>query len=269
MSEALRERIRPQMDAAKDGPLGWLIFNNPERRNAISLAMWQAIPPLVKAFEDDPEIRVVVLRGAGEQAFAAGADISEFEAVRATQEAVRAYDEATDGAAAALVACRKPTVAMIHGFCMGGAVGLAMSCDLRMAAETGRFGIPAARLGVGYDYAGIKKLLDVVGPAFAKEIFFTGRQFSAQEAQAMQWINRVLPASQLEDTTRETALTIARNAPLSIQAVKTAVAEALKPSGERDLERCRQAVEACFQSDDYIEGRRAFMEKRPAHFKGS
>jgi enoyl-CoA hydratase/carnithine racemase len=254
--------------AERDGPIGWIVFDNPQRHNAMSLDMWAAVAPLVERFAADEAVHAIVLRGAGERAFVSGADISEFEAVRASREATLAYDAVGEQASAALAHCPKPTVAMIHGYCMGGGVGIAVSCDLRLAAEGSRFGVPAAKLGVGYQYPGVRKLMDLVGPAFSKEIFYTGRQFSAEEALAMKLVNRVLPAGQLEGAVRELVAALAANAPLTLRAVKASVDELRKDPAGRDLARAEALVAACSASEDYAEGRRAFMEKRAPVFRG-
>ena len=257
-----------KMIARKEGGIGWMIFNNPQRHNAMSLDMWEAVPEIMAGFAADEEVRVIVLRGAGERAFVSGADISEFEKVRASKEETIAYDRKGDVAMDSILHSPKPTIAMVNGFCMGGGAAIAISCDLRMVSEKSRFGIPAAKLGVGYQSPGIRKLMDLVGPSFTKEIFFTGRQFSAEEALAMGLVNRVLPEEQLEGYVLETAGSIAGNAPLTINAVKATVMELVKDPGQRDLSKTEAMVAACFDSEDYTEGRQAFMEKRPAQFKG-
>lgn len=250
-----------------EGPVGWMVFNNPARRNAVSLEMWDAMPLVLERFGSDPTVRVIVLRGAGEQAFVAGADISQFEQLRSSADAVAEYDATSGRATAALVQAGKPTIAMIHGYCIGGGVGIAAACDLRITADTARFGVPAARLGLGYAMPGVRQLMDLVGPAFTKEIFFTARQFSAAEAHAMGLANRVVAAAELEATVLAMAGTIAANAPLTIHAVKRTVAELCRgPAADRALS--DQLVANCFASEDYIEGRRAFMEKRKPVFNG-
>ena len=254
--------------AHKDGAIGWLVIDQPARRNAVSFAMWKAIPEVLGDFEADPQVRVIVLRGAGETAFSAGADISEFEAVRATPEQVAAYDGAADGTGARLHTVAKPTIAMIHGFCVGGGMGIALDCDIRMAGTSGRFGIPAAKLGIGYDHMGVGRLIDIVGPSFAKEIFYTARQFSAAEAGAMGFVNRVVADADLEEAVRGTCATIAANAPLSHHCIKTTVNELTKAEGDPDFELCNELLRRCFESEDYVEGRRAFMEKRKPEFRG-
>jgi enoyl-CoA hydratase len=257
-----------RMIVETEGPVGWMIFNNPERRNAVSLDMWQAIPAIVEQFEADPKVRVIVLKGVGDKAFISGADISQFEQQRNSPEAVARYEEISVGATTRLSQSRKPTIAMIHGFCIGGGVGVALACDLRIAAENARFAIPAARLGLGYRWSGVKKLVDLVGPAYAKEIFFTARQFSAAEAFAMGLVNRVVPDAELASFVRGTCDTIAENAPLTIEAIKGVVEELAKAPAELDRARCEALVARCFGSADYAEGRRAFMEKRKPVFQG-
>ncbi len=258
----------PRLLAQAEGAIGWMVFNNREKRNALSLDMWAAIPAILDRFERDRDIRVVVLRGAGEEAFISGADVSEFEKVRASPEQIAHYDKVSEAAVARIQSCPKPTLAMIHGFCIGGGVGVALSCDLRLAAESGRFGIPAARLGVSYRWTDIKKLMDLAGPADTKEIFYTARHFDAVEAKEMGLVNRVLPVAQLEAYTRDYCAKIAENAPLTIAATKGVIAELLKPASEIDRARCADLVKQCFASEDYIEGRRAFVEKRKPVFKG-
>jgi enoyl-CoA hydratase/carnithine racemase len=257
-----------RMIAEIDGPIGWLVFNNPSRRNAVSLDMWQAIPEILVHYERDPAVRVIVLRGAGDKSFVSGADISEFEKNRSSPEAVARYDEIGARAQQRIEGASKPTIAMIQGFCMGGGVGVALSCDLRIASESAQFGIPAARLGISYRLSGVKKLLDLVGPAYAKEIFFTARRFTAAEAHGMGLVNRVLPDAELEGFVRSYCATIAENAPLSLIASKGIIAEMTKLSADVDRARCEALVKVCFDSEDYVEGRRAFMEKRKPQFKG-
>jgi enoyl-CoA hydratase/carnithine racemase len=257
-----------KMIATKDGPIGWIVFNNPARRNAVSVEMWEALSEIVRDYASDPAIRVIVLRGAGGKAFVSGADISEFEQKRATPEATEAYRQLSERATTDLQYVNKPTIAMIEGFCIGGGVSVALSCDLRIACESARFGVPAARLGLGYELPGVRKLVQVVGPAFAKEIFYTARQFTAQEALAMGLINRAVPDADLESYVGAYAATIAANAPLTVASIKTIICEAMKDESKRDEALCDQVVDQCFNSEDYVEGRRAFMEKRPAVFKG-
>ena len=254
--------------AHKDGAVGWITFNNPAKHNAVSMSMWESLPPALEAFERDPEVNLVIVRGAGEKAFISGADISEFKEKRSSEEASAAYTAAGDAAHRALQEFSKPTLAMIRGFCLGGGCALAVDCDIRIAADNAVFSIPAGRLGVGYRYEGIRRLIDLVGPSFASEIFFTARKFNAEEAAAMGLINRLVPAAELEAYVHKYANMIADNAPLTLAAVKRSVLERFKDPSVRDLKRCQDMVDACFASADYIEGRTAFMEKRRPMFKG-
>ena len=258
-----------KMLSRKEGKVGYLTFNNPERHNAVSLEMWEAASGFLEDFKSDRNIRVVVVTGAGGKAFISGADISKFEKERSTQEGVDRYNAAVDRANNAFYTFPKPTIAMIRGYCIGGGVGLALCCDMRICTEGSKFAVPAAKLGLGYRFDGLKKLVDVVGPSFAKEIFFTARQFTAQEAQMMGLVNRVLPDAELESYVKDYADTIAANAPLTVDSVKYIVGQAVTDESKRDLEKCDELVQACFASNDYKEGRKAFMEKRKPVFTGS
>src|SRR5712672_174001 len=264
----LDQPMTSKMIAEKDGPIGRLIFNNPARHNAVSLDMWQAVTQIMDDFEGDDAIRAIVVSGAGGRAFVSGADISEFKEKRASADAAAAYSKISESARQRLQDTPKPTIAMIQGYCIGGGVGTALACDMRIAAEGSRFGIPAAKLGLGYAYDGIRRLIDLVGPACAREIFYTARQFSAEEALGMGLINRLVPDGELETDVQNYCDTIAANAPLTIRSAKVSVREALKPESQRDLELCKRLVAECFASEDYAEGRTAFMEKRRPVFKG-
>jgi enoyl-CoA hydratase/carnithine racemase len=258
-----------KMLARKEGGVGYLIFNNPERHNAVSLEMWEAASGYLEDFAHDNAIRVVVLTGAGGKAFVSGADISKFADERATLEASRAYNVKSDAAYTSIADFPKPTVAMIRGYCIGGGLGLAVCCDLRICSDNSRFAVPAARLGLGYGYSGLKRLVDIVGPSFAKESFYTARQFDAEEARTMGLVNRVVPATELESSVKSITDMICANAPLTIKAVKYTIGEMLKDEGKRNLARSTELVEQCFASRDYTEGRTAFMEKRKPVFTGS
>jgi enoyl-CoA hydratase len=262
------QTITEKLVGRKDGAIGWVTFNNPQKRNAVSQEMSQALAVVLEEFARDPAIRVVILKGAGDKAFVSGADISEFKDKRSTQEAMKVYNAASNRAARALKECPKPTIAMIRGYCMGGGLGTAVACDLRIASDDSRFGVPAARLGVGYRYDRLKQLSDLVGPSFTAEIFYTGRQFNAQEALQMGLVNRVMPAAELEKYVLDYAATIAGNAPLTIAAVKRCLIEMPKDAASRDLALCDRMVDDCFASADYIEGRDAFTGKRRPVFQG-
>jgi enoyl-CoA hydratase len=257
-----------RMIAAKEGAIGWITFNNPARHNAVSLPMWQGLFDAVTAFAEDAEVRVIVLAGAGGKAFVSGADISEFEEKRSNAENIAAYHAVSHRATAALQEVNKPTIAMIRGYCVGGGVSVALSCDMRIAAAGSTFAVPAAKLGLGYEFDGVRKLVDVVGPSFAREIFYTARQFSAEEAVTMGLVNRLVPADGLESFVRDYAATIAANAPLTVASIKTLVAQALKDESQRDTRLCEDVVAGCFASADYVEGRQAFMQKRKPQFTG-
>jgi len=258
----------PNMIAEKHGPVGRIVFNKPAKHNATSSDMWQAIPVILDDFEKDPAIRVVVVTGAGDKAFVSGADISEFETARNTPEQVKRYDEIGELANTRLTKCSKPTIARIRGYCVGGGLAVSLTCDLRIASENSKFAVPAAKLGLGYRAAGIKTLMNVVGPAYAKEIFYTGRLFDAQEALQMGLINRVVPEDELDAYVDNYCKLIGQNAPLTMHAAKRTIEELTRLDGKPDFGRTTALVKECFESEDYIEGRRAFMEKRKPVFKG-
>jgi enoyl-CoA hydratase/carnithine racemase len=258
-----------KMLARKEGSIGYLIFNNPERHNAVSLEMWTRTSEILESFRNDDDVRVVVITGAGGKSFVSGADVSRFESERASEDATRLYSEKVGAANESIYEFPKPTIAMIKGYCIGGGLGLAVCCDLRICSDNSKFGIPAAKLGLGYGYPGVKRLSDLVGPAFAKEIFFTGRQFDAEEARVMGLVNRVVKPDELETYVKNYAEIIAGNAPLTVKAAKFIANQAVRDESKRDLVRAAEMVAACFKSNDYVEGRRAFMEKRKPQFTGS
>lgn len=258
----------PKILARIEDGIGWLTFNQPEKRNAISLEMWEAVAAAAERFAADPAVRVVVMSGAGSKAFASGADISQFETQRDSAAAEARYSAISSLARERLEGLGKPLIAMIQGFCIGGGCATALVADLRITAEDGRFGIPAAKLGVAYAYHSLRRLVALVGPAVAKEIMFTGRFLDAAEALRVGLVNRVVPADGLEPAVRELAGTIARNAPLSIRASKEAIDQIAGDPAQADRARFDELYRACFDSADYAEGRAAFMAKRSPVFTG-
>ncbi len=259
----------PKLLMEKDGPIGWIVFNQPEKRNAVSQEMWELMPKYVEDLATDDAIRVVILRGAGEQAFVSGADISQFKDKRKNMADEENYRRISARGGDALAHLQKPLLAMIHGFCIGGGLAIAIGCDLRICSDDARFGVPAARLGLGYHYGGMEKLMRLVGPAYTKEIFFTARtDFSAQDGWRMGLVNQVVPKAELEAFTRNYALTISRNAPLTIRSAKNTVEQLGHPPDKRDLALLDRLIADCFNSQDYQEGVKAFSEKRRPQFQG-
>jgi enoyl-CoA hydratase len=244
-------------------------FNNPAKRNALSLEMRAALPKLLQSLQDDPAVRVVVLTGAGTEAFVSGADISEFGQQRTRSESRAEYDRQGADAARAWATLDKPVLAMIRGYCIGGGLITALQADVRIASDDAQFGVPAARLGLGYPFAGVEALAQVVGASWAAEILFSARRLSAAEALAIGLVNRVVPADRLEAEVTELARSIRDNAPLTVAACKAALRQWRRDPEKRDLPRVASLVEACFRSEDYKEGQRAFLEKRRARFTGS
>lgn len=258
----------PKVLARIEDGIGWLTFNQPEKRNAISHSMWEAVGAAVERFAEDPAVRVIVMHGAGGKAFASGADISEFDRIRDSAEAEARYSAVSGAARKRLEGLRKPLIAMVQGYCIGGGCATAMVADMRIASEDSRFAIPAAKLGVAYAYSSLVRLVALVGPAVAKDIMFTGRQLDAREALAAGLVNRVVPAAELEATVIGLAQAMARNAPLTIRAAKEGIEQIAGDPALADRARFEAMYKACFDSADYAEGRKAFMEKRPPVFTG-
>ncbi len=252
----------------KRASVGWIVFDNPGKRNAINGAMWRGIPEAMARFDADREVRCVAFRGAGTKAFSAGADISEFDKARAERGSVAEYDDLLDRVLHSIQDSLKPSVAMIHGFCMGGGLEVSLACDLRYCGASAQFGIPAAKLGLAYNVEGHKRLLETVGHARTREIMFLGRRHSAAESLAMGLVHQVFPDAELENAVGKILQILCENAPLSIANTKTIVEEYVKSSGAPDAGRMRAAIERCAKSEDYQEGRRAFMEKRKPRFEG-
>ena len=257
-----------KMLARVEEGIGWMTYNNPARHNAMSLEMQQSVPIILEAFQNDPEVRVVVVHGAGGKAFVSGADISEFGEKRTSVEAREIYDAAAAASGRAWAGVDKPIIAMIDGFCIGGGMLTALSTDLRICSEPSQFGVPAARLGLGYGAAGVERLNAVVGPAWTAEILYSARRLSSAEALQIGLVNRVVPKEDLEQVVRDLAAQIAANAPLTVKAAKVTLRELQKDAARRDTARVEALIEACFRSEDYREGQQAFLEKRQPTFRG-
>ena len=252
----------------KEPPLAWLVFNRPEIRNAVSLEMWKALPSLIEDVAEDNDIRTLIIRGAGEEAFIAGADISEFQEVRLGPSA-EVYDQTMGKALAGIYNLEKPVIALIQGDCIGGGCSVAMMCDVRFASNDACFGIPPARLGIAYNYECVERLVQLVGPAHASDILFAGRMdYDALEACQMGFINRIVPKAGLDEYVREYALNMSNNAPLSIRAHKASIREVMRSSFQRDTKMLNALSARCIASNDYKEGVSAFMEKRSPVFQG-
>jgi enoyl-CoA hydratase/carnithine racemase len=263
-----REFAGGKMLASTRDGVGIVTFNQPQKHNAVSVEMWRGLGEILGEFAADETIRIVVLTGAGTRAFVSGADISQFEQQRSNADAQRAYDEQTARGRDKLSTFPKPTIAMIRGYCLGGGLGIAMQADLRIASADSQFGIPAARLGIAYGFDAVRRLVSLVGPAQARLILYSGERIRADEALRMGLVNRVLPPDELEANVFELARTIAGNAPLSVAAAKMAVDQVLLDAEDRNMPALARLSAACFDSEDYREGRAAFLEKRSPVFKG-
>ena len=253
---------------SRDGAVAKITFNKPAKMNAMSLDMWQGLQDGLDALADDDTVRVVILTGAGDKAFVSGADISEFETQRSSEDSVRRYNAISEAADAALYHFPKPTIAQIQGYCVGGGMGLAVGCDLRICSDDSRLGITAARLGLGYNQEGVRKLVELAGPSVAARVLYSAELFPAQQAHAMGLVTDVVPRDLLEDTVLSLATRIAGNAPLTIKATKAAIRAIGGAKGAPSADEVTRHVSACFVSEDYSEGRRAFAEKRKPVFKG-
>jgi enoyl-CoA hydratase len=251
-----------------DDGVGVVTFNNPAKRNAMSLDMWQGLADALIELRDDPNVRVVVMVGAGDKAFVSGADISQFEKTRHNAQASEEYSKRSEAPRTLLAHYGKPTLACIRGFCLGGGMQVAMLADIRIAAEHSQFGIPAAKLGIAYGYDGLRNLVSLVGPSWARLLMYTGMRIDSAEALRIGLVDRVVPDAELWNATSEIARTISGNAPLAIQAAKITIAQVLKDPGDRDMKAIKQIGVACMDSEDFREGRQAFMEKRKPKFRG-
>ena len=255
------------LQSIADG-VGIITFNNPEKRNAMSLDMWEGLGSALVELRDDPKVRVVIMVGAGDKAFVSGADISQFEKTRHNAEASEEYSKKSAAQRALLADYPKPTIACIRGFCLGGGMQVAMLADIRIASENSQFGIPAAKLGIAYGYDGLKHLVSLVGTSWARLIMYTGMRIDSAEGLRIGLVDRVVPDTELWNATSEIAGTISGNAPLAIKAAKITIAQILKDPDTRDMDAIKAIGTACMDSEDFREGRRAFMEKRKPQFHG-
>ena len=252
----------------RNGAVATVLFSNPRKMNAMTYDMWRAVPQTLASLDADPAVHAIVVAGEGDKAFISGADISQFEKLRGTAEAQAEYGRAVEAAYVSPMNCSKPVIARIRGFCIGGGLGFAAACDLRIASTDSVFRMPAARLGVGYSPAGVRRFMNLIGASNTIDIFMSARKFDAAEALRMGFVSRVVPAEDLERAVAEYCEMVAENAPLTIAAAKFAVQQALKDPADRDLAKAQAMVEACFASADHKEGRTAFMEKRRPDFTG-
>ncbi len=252
----------------KNAAVGTITISNPTKMNAMTVQMWADLPKAIRALDADPEVRVIVLVGQGEKAFVSGADISQFDQLRSSAEAQQAYEVAVSASMEAPVHCSKPVIAKIRGFCFGGGLGLAAACDIRICSTDATFRMPAARLGLGYGHEGIKRFTDILGLANATDIFVTARRFDAPDALRMGFVSRVCSAAELDAVVDVYARNISENAPLTVAASKYNIRQVCAHPDDQDIEGAMAMVQRCFASDDFKEGRAAFLEKRPAQFKG-
>jgi enoyl-CoA hydratase/carnithine racemase len=266
---AMQELAGGKILASLEGGVGTIVFNQPEKRNAMSVDMWGGMGDALDQFEASGQVRCVVLKGAGDKAFVSGADISQFDKVRSDANAQVEYDRITSAGRVKLSNYKWPVIAQIRGFCMGGGLGIAMGTDIRIASDDSQFGIPAAKLSIAYGFDMVRALVDLVGPAHANMILMTGERFGAKEAERIGLVNKVVPVDQLDAEVAKLAATMAGNAPLSLKTNKATVKAVCADRADRDMDKIRTAMAACFDSNDYKEGRRAFMEKRKPAFQGN
>ena len=264
----LANQLPASIIAERRGRVGWLVFNDVGRHNAISLAMWQAVPVALAAFVEDPSIRAIVLTGAGDKAFVSGANIEQFEGDRTGAEALARYDESTGCALDAIYACAKPTIARVRGHCIGGGVSIAVACDVRIASAGSRFAIPAARLGLGYRLSAMRDLVTLIGPGNTLDIFLSARPIDAARAGRIGLVQHVIDDAGLDDFVTEYLASVCGGAPLTLRTTKAMVRALRSLHPGVDEAAMKALVNACFESDDYREGKRAFAEKRPPVFAG-
>lgn len=258
----------PGLRARKEGAIGWLTLCNPPRLNAITFEMWQAMPGALEDFVADPDVRMIVITGDGDRAFSAGADISQFESRRSSGDALAAYNQAIKTATHALLDCPKPTIAKVRGVCVGGGLALALDCDLRFCSDDALFRMPAARLGLGYEFAGIERMVQMLGFANTYDVFFSARKIDGAQAAALGLVTRMFPKAEFDRGFADYCALVAENAPLTMAAAKFAIRQIAKDPAGRDMEKVEAMYRACFASEDYAEGRRAFLEKRTPKFQG-
>lgn len=257
-----------RLDISVRGRAGHVVIDNPSRRNAMSLSMWAALSEALDRFADDPAVSCIVLRGAGDTAFCAGADISEFDSARSGEDANREYERVTGEALERLRRCHKPTIAVISGYCIGGGLALALACDLRIAAIGSSYAVPAGRLGIGYDGTTLRRIAALAGPAQAKRMLFLANRLTADEALAIGLIEELIPPDGLDAAAKALVGAIAANAPLSLAAGKAEIDLVHGQANEADREAAAARTRACQLSIDFLEGQRAFREKRPPAFTG-
>jgi enoyl-CoA hydratase len=257
-----------ELISERGGAIGTLLFSNPSKMNAMTYDMWRAVPDAIAAFDADPQVRAIIVAGDGERAFISGADISQFEKLRGSAQAQADYNRAVESAGAAVKNCSKPVIARIRGICIGGGLGFAAACDVRICSAETVFRMPAARLGLGYGVAGIRNLVNLIGAANTADIFYSARKFDAEDALRIGFVSQVHAPARLEAAVAAYSALIAENAPLTMAAAKFAIRQVLADVQHRDLDTAQSMVESCFASEDYREGRKAFMEKRTPQFKG-
>jgi enoyl-CoA hydratase/carnithine racemase len=265
----LEGKITDHIIVEKRGSAGWITFNDPGRHNAVSFEMWDAIPTALQALSEDPAMRCVVLTGAGERAFVSGANISQFDKLRAGEDAVAAYEKVAETAQLALYDYDKPTIARIKGYCIGGGLNIALSCDLRIASDDSSFSIPAGKLGLGYRMTAVRNLVTVVGAARALEIMLTATRYNAAQAQNLGLLHQVAPVAGLDAAVDDYVEKIGANAPLTLRAAKKMVRQLQQVGPNVDMDAMMRLVMDCFESNDYKEGRKAFAEKRAPVFTGT
>ncbi len=267
MSEDTKVLANGRLLVARQDAVARITFNKPERMNAMSLDMWRGLSEALDELASDDQVRVVILCGSGDRAFVSGADISEFESRRSTDDSVRKYNSISEAADRALYDFPKPTIAEIKGYCIGGGMGLAVGCDIRICADDARLGITAAKLGLGYGYDGVRKLVSLAGPEVAAQVLYSARLFSASDAQRMGLVSEVVARKDLPQTVADLATRIATNAPKTVRTAKAAIRAVLQPDGPVDRTLVDRLVTDCFASDDFTEGYRAFAEKRKPQFR--